>query len=143
MLCQDSGAWQGFNVRLRRWFGFFRGMWGLLLVLGQLQGGYLPQLWRLSTAAAARAPWGGASIRHSEIPVSVVFVLLEMAISTAMDLPWSLYGTFVVEGRHGFNKQTPAVFAMDMLKTVRAERLRRAKDYFACRQRRPELDEGQ
>lgn len=100
-------------------------MWGLLLVLGELQGGYLPQLWRLSAAAAARAPWVSARIRHSEISISVVFVLLEMAISTAVDLPWSLYGTFVVEARHGFNKQTPAVFAMDMLKTVCAGLLRR------------------
>ena len=49
--------------------------------------------------------------------------MLEMAVSWLTDLPWSLYGTFVLEERHGFNKQTPALFVMDTLKTVSRMRL--------------------
>jgi|LauGreDrversion2_2_1035103.scaffolds.fasta_scaffold100331_1 STE24 endopeptidase len=33
-------------------------------------------------------------------------------------LPWSLYSTFVIEQRHGFNKQTLGLFFSDMIKSV-------------------------
>lgn len=36
-----------------------------------------------------------------------------------MGLPWSIYSTFVIEQRHGFNKQTPGIFVFDILKSVR------------------------
>lgn len=32
-------------------------------------------------------------------------------------IPISLYETFVLEERHGFNKTTPALFVTDLLKT--------------------------
>ena len=32
-------------------------------------------------------------------------MLLAMLFSTITDLPWSLYSTFVIEEKHGFNKQ--------------------------------------
>lgn len=32
--------------------------------------------------------------------------------------PGSLYSTFVIEQRHGFNKQTPGLFASDLLKSL-------------------------
>ena len=33
-----------------------------------------------------------------------------------LDLPFSLYFTFVVEERHGFNRTTPATFVKDLAK---------------------------
>ena len=42
-----------------------------------------------------------------------------LAVQTVIDLPWSLYSTFVLEQRHGFNLTSPTTFVMDMLKTVR------------------------
>ena len=40
-----------------------------------------------------------------QIIQSLVFMLLAMLFSTITDLPWSLYSTFVIEEKHGFNKQ--------------------------------------
>lgn len=33
-------------------------------------------------------------------------------------LPWSLYRTFVIEERHGFNKQTLGLYISDTIKSV-------------------------
>lgn len=38
------------------------------------------------------------------------------AISTVTSIPFSLYSTFVVEEKHGFNKQTIGLFFTDILK---------------------------
>lgn len=38
-------------------------------------------------------------------------------ISGTLSLPWSYYYTFVLEEKHGFNKQTPRLFFMDTIKT--------------------------
>jgi STE24 endopeptidase len=35
---------------------------------------------------------------------------------TVTSLPFAVYSTFVVEERHGFNKQSPVFFAVDQLK---------------------------
>ena len=36
---------------------------------------------------------------------SIVFLLLMMFIGNITGLPWLVYETFVIEERHGFNKQ--------------------------------------
>ena len=36
---------------------------------------------------------------------SISFLLLVMIVGDIMGLPWELYQTFVIEERHGFNKQ--------------------------------------
>eukprot|EP00955_Chlamydomonas_euryale_P010683 115346-Chlamydomonas_euryale.AAC.1 len=38
--------------------------------------------------------------------------------STIMEVPWSLYRTFVIEHRHGFNKQTLSLFFADVAKGI-------------------------
>jgi hypothetical protein len=43
---------------------------------------------------------------ESEIVHTIVFMLATSLIGLVMGLPWSLYSTFVIEARHGFNKQT-------------------------------------
>lgn len=40
-----------------------------------------------------------------QILCSGVFAVIGAFISTILNLPWSLYSTFVIEERHGFNKQ--------------------------------------
>jgi STE24 endopeptidase len=37
-------------------------------------------------------------------------------LSTVSNLPFGLYSTFVIEERHGFNKQTLALYLADMIK---------------------------
>ncbi len=38
--------------------------------------------------------------------------------STTVSLPFSIYGTFVIEERFGFNKTTPKTFVLDLLKSL-------------------------
>lgn len=40
-----------------------------------------------------------------QILQSITFILIFMLYSTITSLPWSLYETFVLEEKHGFNKQ--------------------------------------
>lgn len=40
-----------------------------------------------------------------QISQSLVFLMLAMLFSAVMGLPWSLYSTFVIEEKHGFNQQ--------------------------------------
>jgi STE24 endopeptidase len=52
-----------------------------------------------------------------EISHSIVFVLTFIVIQQILSLPTSIYHTFVLEEKFGFNKQTPKLFVMDMLKS--------------------------
>lgn len=40
-----------------------------------------------------------------QIVQSLVFLLLATLFSAVTGLPWSLYNTFVIEEKHGFNQQ--------------------------------------
>lgn len=40
-----------------------------------------------------------------QIVQSLVFLLLATLFSAMTGLPWSLYNTFVIEEKHGFNQQ--------------------------------------
>jgi STE24 endopeptidase len=53
---------------------------------------------------------------ENEIHVSCIFLLLITVIGTIKDLPWKIYGTFVLEAKHGFNKQTVGFFVKDQIK---------------------------
>jgi STE24 endopeptidase len=48
------------------------------------------------------------------VSYSIVLSLLQLVMST----PFSIYRTFVLEEKYGFNKTTPATFAMDLLKSL-------------------------
>ncbi|KAJ2484486.1 zinc metalloprotease [Coemansia sp. RSA 2320] len=53
-----------------------------------------------------------------EISRSIAFFVVATLISTVLSLPFDLYSTFVVEKKHGFNKQTAGLFFSDMAKTL-------------------------
>lgn len=48
----------------------------------------------------------------------MAFFLLDSLKDQLLGIPWSLWSIFVVEQRHGFNKQTPLIFFSDQLKQV-------------------------
>lgn len=50
------------------------------------------------------------------IPHGIVFFACFGLISTLLDLPQSIYSTFVLEEKFGFNKTTPKLFIIDMIK---------------------------
>ncbi|UZJ52350.1 hypothetical protein CBS101457_001670 [Exobasidium rhododendri] len=52
----------------------------------------------------------------SEIPHSLLFLLLSQPITSIPTLPLSLYRHFVLEEKHGFNKMTLATFFLDGVK---------------------------
>jgi STE24 endopeptidase len=51
-----------------------------------------------------------------EIGSGVLGLGLLYAATATLSLPWSIYDTFVLEARHGFNKTTPATFIADRIK---------------------------
>jgi len=95
-------------------FGFWSGLFSqcemtVLLILGGL-----PYAW-------AKAGEINASLGYDaeyEISQSCTFLLVVLLFSTVTGLPWSLYLTFVIEERHGFNKQTLGFFLKDLAKKL-------------------------
>ncbi|KAJ2084265.1 zinc metalloprotease [Coemansia sp. RSA 988] len=53
-----------------------------------------------------------------QITHSVLFFVAATLISTVLSLPFDLYATFVVEKKHGFNKQTWGLFFSDLAKSL-------------------------
>ncbi|PAA64844.1 hypothetical protein BOX15_Mlig012893g2, partial [Macrostomum lignano] len=61
---------------------------------------------------------GRPDASRGQLPQSMVFLVYVMLLSFLIDLPWSVYKNFVLEARHGFNKQTPGFYAKDQLKSL-------------------------
>ena len=82
--------------------------------------GYLPYTWDLSRIAAGRM--GVLSSDYSslfqEIVITWVFIVILSVVDSVITLPFSLYGTFVVEQKHGFNKTTIGLFFQDKAMTL-------------------------
>jgi STE24 endopeptidase len=57
------------------------------------------------------------SLTGSFILQGVLFFIILSWLQTALETPFSLYGTFVVEARHGFNTMTPKLWLVDLLKS--------------------------
>jgi hypothetical protein len=73
--------------------------------------GFMPYLFDLSrTILESYLP----AYAQNEIAISAVFMTLYYLQSTVIGIPFSLYYTFVIEERHGFNKQTLGGFFKDM-----------------------------
>ena len=52
------------------------------------------------------------------IATGLAFFGIAGALSSLLELPFNLYQTFVIEERHGFNRQTLRGFALDLVKGV-------------------------
>ena len=66
-------------------------------------------------------PFRGAQRLYASMPDAgihreVLFLLSFTMIQTLLSLPWSLFSTFVLEEKFGFNKTTPKLFFTDRLK---------------------------
>ncbi len=80
-------------------------VWGSLLLLGWTLGGglqWLGELWQ--------------TFGWSTIPTGVALLISAFVIMALLDLPFSLYHTFVLEERFGFNKTTLATWLGDIVK---------------------------
>ncbi|VAW76729.1 Uncharacterized integral membrane endopeptidase Bmul_2226 [hydrothermal vent metagenome] len=80
-------------------------VWGTLLLLGWTLGGGLQWFGEL---------WQGAG--WDPVPTGVALMISAFMLMAALDLPFSLYHTFTLEERFGFNKTTVGIWLGDMLK---------------------------
>jgi len=85
--------------------GVWVNLYGVLLLLA----------WSLGGGLDALDAWISAW-KLSGITTGVVFLLAFAMISSLLELPFSLYSTFSLEQRFGFNKMTLGLFFSDMLK---------------------------
>ena len=102
-------------------FGLLHGLNSLVQLQIFLWFGMLPSTWKTSVWVIGFLPmsWqpksGGI---WREIFESVIFSLILLISSTLSEIPWSLYKTFSIEHRHGFNKSTLGLFISDTLKSL-------------------------
>jgi STE24 endopeptidase len=80
---------------------------GAVVVLGWTLGGGLNALDRVIGLAGLPALWGG-----------VALILSTVLVGGLIELPLSIWRTFGVEARYGFNRNTPAGFIRDKLLAV-------------------------
>jgi STE24 endopeptidase len=92
----------------RQRFGRLELVYDALLLLVLTLGGGIAALGQITTAIAGPNPIGSGTLH-------VLVVLLAMSLAT---LPFSVWRTFVLEARFGFNRTTAAVFVADMLKAA-------------------------
>ncbi len=92
-------------TRSKTRFGFITSTFGLLIILiFWFTGGFnfLDQIVR---------SWGFGAIVNGLIYIGILVIAYEL-----LTLPFSVYATFVIEERFGFNRTTPRIFITDILK---------------------------
>jgi STE24 endopeptidase len=92
-------------TRERTSFGFFTGTFDLVLLLGfWFAGGFnwLDQ-------------WARA-FGYGPILTGLIFIGVLILAKSIISIPFSIYSTFVIEERYGFNKTTPKTFMLDRIK---------------------------
>lgn len=94
-------------------FGMFASTFDTFESVIFLLTGFLPYMWDQSTILG-RTYLGYTT--DDEIKISLIFLLLVTLVGTVMSLPFELYSTFMIEKRHGFNKQTYGLFFTDKVK---------------------------
>jgi len=60
----------------------------------------------------------GAALELGPVFVGLIFFGILGFLSSISSLPFEYYSIFVIEQKHGFNKQTPAIFIKDKLKGI-------------------------
>jgi len=98
---QKAASYTTTKIKVGTWAGGY----GLGLLLIWTLGGGLDSLDEMVRS------WG-----WSELTTGVVFILLFSFLGSLLDLPFSIYNTFVVEEKFGFNKMTAKLFITDMVK---------------------------
>lgn len=72
--------------------------------------GLIPIFWDISGQMIRG--WG----LENQIWQSLLFIVISSLLSFVIGLPWKMYDTFVIEQKHGFNKETIPFFIKDRIK---------------------------
>ncbi|KAK9471644.1 peptidase family M48-domain-containing protein [Dipodascopsis tothii] len=99
--------------RAKARFGFISNIYSYVIDISFIHYDLLPKFWSI----AGRLLVSYAPRFAGEITQSVLFFLGYNVVTTMISLPLSLYSTFVLEEKFGFNKQTPSLFLGDLIKT--------------------------
>lgn len=98
-------------------FGIISGLFGQIQSTLTIYYFLMPTFWKISSDVmtdyfglnkTANIEW--------EIFQSLLFTLITSLVSTLIGLPLSVYYNFVIEERHGFNKQTAGFYVKDKIK---------------------------
>ncbi|KAH8829254.1 peptidase family M48-domain-containing protein [Flagelloscypha sp. PMI_526] len=93
-------------------FALFSGVYRQLLDTLLLQYDFYAWCWVSAGWVCSLAGYGS----EYEILQSIIFVDIIFVGSAIPTIPLSVYQTFVLEEKHGFNKTTPTLFVTDLLK---------------------------
>lgn len=88
-------------------FGMINDTFGTVLTIFVILTGALGVLWNLCPLKRF----------EGEISHSCAWLFVGQVLNTLISLPLSIYHTFVLEEKHGFNKQTPHFFVVDHIKS--------------------------
>lgn len=95
-------------------FSFFSSLYGLVENISIYKFNVLPKLFNFTGKLVAQyAPQMASGIMSQ----SIVFMFALQFMGTITSLPLSIYKTFVLEEKFGFNKMTPKLFITDLIKT--------------------------
>ena len=97
---------RGYTVDKAR-LGLLQSLFGSLLIILFIFGGLIDRY--DAAISSSGLPF---------IPSGLLFFLLLTWISTLLSLPFSLYGTFKIENRYGFNRMTGRLWLSDLSKSL-------------------------
>ncbi|CAF0730097.1 unnamed protein product [Adineta steineri] len=97
----------------KMYFSQIRSVFNEIETIVLLLIGILPWVWSLSGNILSKYNYN-----NYEILQSIVYVFITMIYSNVTGLPWSYYYHFVLEEKHGFNKQTRTFFIKDTIKKL-------------------------
>lgn len=110
---KDFASMQSYQID-KHTFGMFHSAYDAISTVAFLKYGFYPRSW---SYAGQIVSFVGLQ-QSNEIYQSIAWVLLLTIVGKVLGLPWSMYSTFVIEAKHGFNKTSPKTFTMDIFKTV-------------------------
>ncbi|XP_052865620.1 CAAX prenyl protease 1 homolog [Anopheles cruzii] len=84
----------------------------VVIAMLELYFGFMAAVWLRAAQVAGHVGLD----RSSEIQVGCVFIVMLQVIGVLKEMPFRIYSTFVLEERHGFNKQTAGFFVKDQIK---------------------------
>ncbi|KAJ1678068.1 zinc metalloprotease, partial [Spiromyces aspiralis] len=93
--------------------GMVKDFYSTAVAIAKIVYGYYPLIWSVSGLVSTHYLYFSPD---NEIAQTCVMLALSSVEETVLDLPFSLYTTFVIEEKHGFNNQTLSLFFSDLVK---------------------------